>query len=297
MRGWLLFAAMSLLWGVPYLFIKETVETFTPFAMVAGRTRGGALILLPFALHRRALGPALAKWPWVLAFGAIEMAGPFLLLGHAEQQLPSGTTGLLVATVPLVAAIIAVFRGDRTVLKPLRMLGLVVGFAGVAVIVGGHGFAADPGDLLAVGEVLLVAVLYAIAPFIVATKLVGVPSLGSITIALAAVGTFYLPFALLVPGEPPTARSILSLVGLAVLCTAVAFIAFFALIGEVGPARAPLFTYVNPVVAIALGVLLLGEELSVGLLAGFPLVIVGCWLAATGGRLRPGKVPIFSATA
>lgn len=285
-RGWVLFAAMSLLWGVPYLFIKETVETFTPFAMVAGRTLGGALILLPFALHRRALRPALARWPWVLAFGAVEMAGPFLLLGHAEQQLPSGTTGLLVATVPLVAAIIAVFRGDRTVLRPLRMLGLVVGFGGVAVIVGGHGFAADPADLLAVGEVMLVAVFYATAPFIVATKLVGVPSLGSITLALAAVGTFYLPFALLVPGEAPTVRSSFSLVALAVLCTAVAFIVFFALIDEVGPARAPLFTYVNPVVAVVLGVLLLGEQLSAGLLVGFPLVIVGCWLAATGGRLR-----------
>ena len=285
-RGWLLFAAMSLLWGIPYLFIKETVETFTPFAMVAGRTLGGALLLLPFALHRKALRPALAKWPWVLAFGAIEMAGPFLLLGHAEQRLPSGTTGLLVATVPLVAAIIAVFRGDRTVLRPLRLLGLVVGFVGVAVIVGGHGFAADAGDLLAVGEVLLVAVLYAIAPFIVATKLTEVPSLGSITLALGAVGLFYLPFALLVPSEAPTATSVSSLAALTVLCTALAFLTFFALISEVGPARAPLFTYVNPVVAIALGVLLVGEELSVGLLLGFPLVIVGCWLAATGGRLR-----------
>jgi drug/metabolite transporter (DMT)-like permease len=120
----------------------------------------------------------------------------------------------------------------------------------------------------------------------VATKLAGVPSLGSITLALTAVGLFYLPFALLVPGEAPTVRSTLSLVALAVLCTAVAFIAFFALIDQVGPARAPLFTYVNPVVAIALGVLLLGEQLSLGLLLGFPLVIVGCWLAATGGRLR-----------
>jgi drug/metabolite transporter (DMT)-like permease len=285
-KGWLLFAAMSLLWGIPYLFIKETVETFTPFAMVAGRTLGGALLLLPFALHRKALRPALAKWPWVLAFGAIEMAGPFLLLGHAEQRLASGTTGLLVATVPLVAAIIAVLRGDRTVLRPLRMLGLVVGFAGVAVIVDAHGLAADPSDLLAVAEVLLVAVLYAIAPFIVASRLADVPSLGSITLALAAVGLFYLPMALLIPGEVPTLRSTLSLAALAVFCTALAFITFFALIGEVGPARAPLFTYVNPVVAIALGVVLLGEQLSVGLLAGFPLVIVGCWLAATGGRLR-----------
>ncbi|WP_262406174.1 DMT family transporter [Protaetiibacter sp. SSC-01] len=292
-RGWLLFAAMALLWGVPYLFIKETVETFTPVAMVAGRTLGGALLLLPFAIRRRALRPALAKWPWVLAFGAIEMAGPFLLLGHAEQTLDSGMTGLLVATVPLVAAIIAVVRGDRSVLKPLRLLGLVIGFGGVAVIVGGPALVHGVDGLIAVGEVLLVAVLYATAPFLIAAKLADVPSLGSITIALGAVGLFYLPFALVFPSEAPTLRSGLSLVALAVLCTALAFIAFFALIDEVGPARAPLFTYVNPVVAIALGALLLGEELSPQLLIGFPLVIVGCWLAATGGRLRQRRsVPI-----
>jgi len=291
-RGWLLFAAMSLLWGIPYLFIKEAVDTFTPFAVVAGRTLGGALLLLPFALHRRALRPALARWPWVLVFGGIEMAGPFLLLGHAEQTLPSGTTGLLVATVPLVAAIIAVLRGDRSVLRPLRILGLVVGFAGVAVIVGGPGLVNGVDGVVAVGEVLLVAVLYAIAPFIIATKLSDVPSLGSITLALGAVGLFYLPFALLTQHEVPTVRSAVSLVGLAVLCTAVAFIAFFALIDEVGPARAPLFTYVNPVVAIALGALLLGEQLTAGLLIGFPLVILGCWLAATGGRLRQRPIPL-----
>ncbi|QNO38755.1 DMT family transporter [Protaetiibacter sp. SSC-01] len=284
---------MALLWGVPYLFIKETVETFTPVAMVAGRTLGGALLLLPFAIRRRALRPALAKWPWVLAFGAIEMAGPFLLLGHAEQTLDSGMTGLLVATVPLVAAIIAVVRGDRSVLKPLRLLGLVIGFGGVAVIVGGPALVHGVDGLIAVGEVLLVAVLYATAPFLIAAKLADVPSLGSITIALGAVGLFYLPFALVFPSEAPTLRSGLSLVALAVLCTALAFIAFFALIDEVGPARAPLFTYVNPVVAIALGALLLGEELSPQLLIGFPLVIVGCWLAATGGRLRQRRsVPI-----
>ena len=285
-RGWILFAVMAVLWGIPYLFIKEAFDTFTPFAVVAGRTLGGALLLLPFAIRAKALRPALRHWPWVLAFGAIEMAGPFLLLGHAEQTLPSGLTGLLVATVPLVAAIIAVTRGDRGVLKPLRLLGLLIGFGGVAVVVGGHGFEAGPGAFLAIAEVLLVAVLYAIAPFIVATKLGGVPALGSITIALTAVGLFYLPFALLVPGEPPTVRSGLSLIALAVLCTALAFIVFFSLIDEVGPARAPLFTYVNPVVAIALGTVILGEELSVGLLVGFPLVILGCWFAATGGHLR-----------
>jgi drug/metabolite transporter (DMT)-like permease len=291
-KGWWLFAAMALLWGVPYLFIKEAVESISPAGVVAGRTLIGALILLPIALHRRALRPALKLWPWVLAFGAIEMAGPFLLLGHAEQTLPSGLTGLLVSTVPLFAALIAFGQGDRSVLKPARASGLLIGFGGVAVIVAGPGLAlGGVTGLVAVGEVLIVAVCYAIAPFIVATKLKDVPALGTITISLAAVGLFYLPIAFLTQHETPTPRSAISLLALAVLCTAVAFIVFFALIAEVGPVRAPLFTYVNPVVAILLGVIILGEELTIGLVVGFPLVIFGCWLAATGGRLR-ARAPV-----
>lgn len=292
-RGWLLYAAMAVLWGMPYLFIKEAVDTLSPAAVVAGRTLLGAAILLPLALRRGALRPALRVWPWVLAFGAIEMAGPFLLLGHAEQTLPSGTTGLLVATVPLFAAIIALLRGDRSAFSPWRAAGLILGFVGVGVIVAGPGLAVagDPRALLAVGEVLLVALMYAIAPFLIATKLAGIPSLGTITLSLAAVGAFYLPFAFLTQHEVPSVRSTLSLVALGVLCTAVAFVVFFALIAVVGPVRAPLFTYVNPVVAILLGVVVLGEHLSGGLLIGFPLVIVGCWLAATGGRVRAATPP------
>ena len=294
-KGWWLFATMALLWGVPYLFIKEAVDSYSPAAIVAGRTLLGALVLLPVAIHRKALRPAWRVFPWVLAFGAVEMAGPFFLLSHAEQTLPSGLTGLLVATVPLFAAIIGVIGGDRAVLKPLRIAGLAIGFAGVAVIVAGPGLAAGGGfaALIAVGEVLLVALLYATAPFIIATKLRDVPSLGTITLSLTAVGLFYLPIALLTQHEVPTIRSTVSLALLGLVCTAVAFIAFFALIREVGPVRAPLFTYVNPVVAIVLGVIILGEELSVSLLIGFPLVLIGCWLAATGGRLaaRPADLP------
>lgn len=284
---------MALLWGMPYLFIKEAVDSYSPAAVVAGRTLLAAAILLPLALHRRALGPALRLWPWVLLFGAVEMAGPFVLLSHAELTLPSGMTGLLVATVPLFAALIAFGMGDRQVLRPARAIGLLVGFIGVAIIVAGPGLAVGDGlsGLVAAGEVLLVALLYAIAPFIVATKLKDVPALGTITLSLAAVGLFYLPIALLTQHEVPTVGSTVSLVLLGVLCTAVAFIAFFALIAEVGPARAPLFTYVNPIVAILLGVVLLGEQLTVGLLVGFPLVVLGCWLAATGGSIRVRKPP------
>lgn len=287
-RAWVLFAIMALVWGIPYLFIKVAVDSYSPAAVVAGRTLIGALLLLPFALRQKALRAAFSKIGWVLAFGAIEMAGPFLLLGHAEQTLPSGLTGLLVATVPLFAALIAFTGGDRSVLKPARAIGLVVGFAGVAVIVAGPGLAIEGGGgLIAVGEVLLVAVCYAIAPFIVAHKLKDVPALGTITLSLFAVGIFYLPIGLLTQHEVPTVDGTIALVLLGVLCTAVAFIVFFALIARVGPVRAPLFTYVNPVVAIILGTIILGEALTIGLLIGFPLVILGCWLAATGGRLRP----------
>lgn len=300
-RGWLLFATMAVLWGMPYLFIKQAVDSLSPPAVVCIRTLGAALLLLPFALRRGVLRDALRAWPWVLVFGLLEMAGPFLLLSHAEQTLPSGTTGLLVATVPLFGALMAFAGGDRSALGPLRVIGLLVGFAGVVVIVAGPGLglAGGAGGLISVGEVLLVAVLYAVAPFVVTRKLQHVPTLGAVTLSLLMVGVGYLPAALLTQHELPTTQSVVSVVALTVFCTALAFLAFFALIAEVGPARAPLFTYVNPVIAIALGVLILGEPLTWGLLLGFPLVIAGCWLAATGGtariRRRPGAPPPIAA--
>ena len=295
-RGWLLFAVMALVWGITYLFIKEAVHSITPPAVVAGRTLLGALVLLPFAIRSGALKAAWKHWPWVLALGLVEMAGPFLLLSHAETQLPSGLTGLLVATVPLFAVVIALLRGDRTVLAPVRLGGLLLGFIGVAVVVAGPGlFPSEQASILAIGEIMLTALLYAIAPFIIAHKLADVPSIGTITLALFAVGIGYLPAAVLTQHEVPTLRSAVSLLLLGVICTAVAFVAFFALIREVGPVRAPLFTYVNPVVAIVLGTIVLAEPITPGLLIGFPLILAGCWFAATGGRLRPRPDPAAEA--
>ncbi|MDQ0615671.1 drug/metabolite transporter (DMT)-like permease [Microbacterium sp. W4I4] len=290
-KGWILFAVMAFVWGITYLFIKEAVGSFSPPAVVAGRTLLGGLVLLPFAIRSGALKAAWRYWPWVLAFGVVEMAGPFLLLSHAETQLPSGLTGLLVATVPLFAVIIALLRGDRSVLAPVRLGGLILGFIGVAVVVAGPGlFPHGPASIVAIGEIMLTAVLYAIAPFIIAHKLAGVPSMGTITLALFAVGLAYLPAALLTQHDVPTLRSTISLGLLGVVCTALAFVAFFALIREVGPVRAPLFTYVNPIVAIALGTVVLAEPVTPGLLIGFPIVLAGCWFAATGGRLKARAV-------
>ncbi|MFN8018040.1 MAG: DMT family transporter [Acidimicrobiales bacterium] len=285
-RGWILFAAQSLIWGVPYLLISIAVASLRPAAVVAGRTSIAALILLPIAVHQGALRPALARWRWVAAFAAIEMAGPFLLLGHAEQTLPSGITGLLVATVPIFGALVAFALGDRHALAPVRLVGMAVGIAGVALVVGA---ASGDGDvhLLNVAEVLFVAVCYATAPFITYRKLDGVPGLGIATLSLAMVGALYLPIAAVVQDEAPTARSVAALVALAVLCTAVAFITFFALIREVGPTKSTLITFVNPVVALALGVAVLGETLSAGQLAGLPLVLAGCYLATRGRPPEP----------
>jgi drug/metabolite transporter (DMT)-like permease len=285
-RAWLLFAALSLLWGIPYLLIKQAVVSLSPAAMVSGRTLLGALLLLPFALRQGGLRQAWSKIGWVLAFGAIEMAGPFFLLGHAEQTLASGLTGLLISTVPLFAALTARIGGDRAALSGWRVPGLILGFTGVGVIVAGPGLAMNGGGIIAVAEVLLVAVMYATAPFIVAHKLNDVPPLGSITLSLAAVGLFYLPIAVLTQHTAPTATSLMAVGILGVLCTALAFIVFFALIARVGPARTTLITYVNPVIAVLLGALILSEPITANLGIGFPMVLLGCWLAATGGRLR-----------
>jgi drug/metabolite transporter (DMT)-like permease len=278
-RGWVLFLAMGVIWGTPYLFIKEAVDSLAPAAVVSGRTLGAALLLLPIAARRGALRPALAKWPWVLAFAAIEMSGPFMLLSHAEETLPSGLTGLLVSTVPLVAAVVAFAGGERSALGPARIAGLAVGIAGVALVVGGSGEGTV--GVVPVAEVLLTAVCYAVAPFIVARQLKDVPALGPITISLGAVGLAYLPIALATQDGSPTGRSVAALAALTVLCTAVAFAVFFALIAEVGATLAPLITYVNPVVALTLGVTLLDEDVTPAMLAGIPLVLVGCYLATS----------------
>jgi drug/metabolite transporter (DMT)-like permease len=240
-----------------------------------------ALLLLPIALRQGALGPALRHWRPILAFATIEMAGPFLLLGHAEQTLPSGLTGLLVATVPLFGAVVAFGLGDRHALRRARLVGLAVGLAGVGLVVG-----AGRGDgtvrLASVAEVLLVAVCYSVAPFITHRRLGDVSGIGIATLSLAMVGTAYIPVALLAQHHLPSARSAAAVGGLAVLCTAIAFVTFFALIREVGPAHATVITFVNPAVALTLGVTIRGEHLSLAQVVGLPVVLAGCWLAAGG---------------
>ncbi len=275
-RGWLLFAAVGIIWGVPYLLIKVAVGTLTPASLVFWRTALAALLLLPLAASRGQLRPLLRRWLPLLAFAAVEIAVPWLFLALAEQRLTSSLAGLLIAAVPLVGALLAWATGGER-LGLLRQVGLLVGLAGVAALVGLDLHARDGWALL---EMAIVVVGYAVGPFLLTRYLSDLPSLGVTAASLGLTALVYLPFALLqLPARWPAWNVVGSVVGLAVVCTAAAFLLFFALIAEVGPVRATVITYVNPAVAVALGVTLLGEPFTVGVGVGFALVLAGSVLA------------------
>jgi drug/metabolite transporter (DMT)-like permease len=278
----MLFLALGLVWGMPYLLIRIAVADFDPLVVAFGRTFIGALLLLPVAWHRNLLAPAFARWQWLIAFTLIEISVPWLLLGHAERHLNSSTAGLLVAVVPLMAAVIMSRLGHEH-LETRRLVGLCIGFAGVGALVG---LDVHLSDFVAVGAVLVTALCYAIGPVIINRKLADVPPLGVITASLILATALYAPFAPWLWPAQITAAAAWSVVGLGVLCTAIAFILFFALIAEVGPSRATVITYLNPAVAIVLGALILAEPLTLGMALGFPLVIAGSMLGTSRGHAR-----------
>ena len=276
-RGWALFAAMAVIWGIPYLLIKIAVGELTPAGLVLLRTALGAALLLPIAATRGWLTPLLPYWRWVIAYTVVEVSLPWFLLSDAERRLSSSLTGLLIAAVPLIGAVLQrLTRGDER-MDPGRLAGLMVGLAGVAVLVGLN---VSFKDLGAVGEVGLVAIGYATGPLIIARRLPRLPAVGVVAASLALTAIAYAPLALpQLPRALPSGRVLLAVGILGVVCTALAFLLFFALIGEVGPVRATVITYFNPAVALLLGVTLLNEPLTVGAIVGFGLILVGSVLA------------------
>jgi drug/metabolite transporter (DMT)-like permease len=283
-----LFAAMSVIWGVPYLLIKVAVGEFSPVVVVFGRCVIGAALLLPWTVAKGHLRPALRHWPWLLAFTVLEMTGPWLLLSYAETHLSSSLTGLLVACVPFVAAVIARLTGDADRLTPVRVLGMVIGVAGIGVLLGLDVSGAQLWPLVAIG---LTVVGYGTAPIIASRKLGDVPGVAASAVALTVTAVVYAPFAIprLGPVASASPSALLSVAALGVVCTAVALALFFALIREVGPQRALVITFVNPAVAVLLGVALLGEPFTLGLGIGLPVVLLGCVLATRRSTPRAGR--------
>ena len=283
-RGWVLFAAMCVIWGIPYLLIKVAVEDVSPSLLVLARTGIAALLLLPIAAARNELRPLLPYWRPVLAFAGIEIALPWVLLGSAETRISSSLTALLIAATPLVGTAIALGPRTRERVTLDRGIGLVLGMAGVASIVG---LGIEGTSARAVVEVLVVAVCYAVGPVILQRRLAGLPPLGVLAASLGVSALLYVPItAAAGSGRRPSTEALASIVVLAVVCTAIAFLVFFALIAEIGPVRATVITYVNPAVAAALGVVVLGEDLTVGMGIGFVLVLAGSVLATRPGRSR-----------
>jgi drug/metabolite transporter (DMT)-like permease len=286
---------MCVIWGVPYLLIRVAVRDLSPASLVLARTGIAALLLLPIAAARAELRPALRRWRPVLAFAAIEIGVPWVLLNDAEQRISSSLAALLIAGVPLIGAVIARTTGARERMSTENLVGLFVGLAGVAAIVGVNVEAAGVAPILEMGGV---AVCYAVGPVILQRWLGGVPALGVIALSLAVTALVYVPIAAFAPPtERPSADVVWSVLGLAVVCTAIAFLLFFALIEEIGPVRATVITYVNPAVAAVLGVVLLDERFTVGTGVGFVLVLIGSVLATRPGRTRPPEPPGYPPTA
>ena len=282
-RGWLLFVAMSIIWGIPYLMIKVAVEEVSVPVLVLARTAVGAAVLLPLALSRKAWVAIRKHWKPLLAFAFFEIIAAWWLLSDAERYLTSSMTGLLIAASPIIAAVLDRFTGGERRLGFTRILGLGIGLVGVAVLAGPDLIGGSTWPII---EVLLVATCYAIAPLIAARYLADVPTLPMVAACLGVAALVYAaPAAATWPDEIPSTRVLLALAGLAVICTALAFIVFFALIREVGGARALVFTYINPVVALAAGVFILGEPLTPWHIAGLALVLAGSVLATR----RPGQ--------
>lgn len=280
-RGWVLFVALGIIWGLPYLLIKISVREISPVFLVFLRTAGGSLLLGPIAIATGAVRPILRRWKPLLVYTFVEIVVPWLLLFNAERKLSSSLTGLLVAAVPLAGAALAVATGsDR--LDGRRLAGLLLGLGGVAALVG---LDVSGSSLLAALSLGGVAIGYALGPWVLARHLSDLPSLGVVAGSLVVCAVLYAPLAAFeVPHRALSASVIESVVALTVICTAVAFLVFFALIGEIGPMRTTVITYVNPAVAVLLGVSVLGERVGAGTAVGFVLILGGSFLAT--GSLR-----------
>jgi drug/metabolite transporter (DMT)-like permease len=283
-RGLVLFVAMCVIWGIPYLLIKVALKGFGPVDLVFVRVLLGALLLVPIALTRVQVRPLLKRWSWIVAYTVIEMGIPWVLLSDAELRISSSLSGLLVSTVPLIGVVIGLVTRSGEHHGWRRILGLCVGLVGVGVLVG---FDVSSSTFGAIAQVLVVAVCYAIGPYIINRKLSDLPALGVIASSLLMAAVGYAPAAIIqLPHAWPSGQAIAAVVALGVVCTALAFLLFFALIREIGPVRATVITYVNPAVAVTLGVVLLHERLTGAIVVGFVLILCGSVLAARAAPAR-----------
>jgi drug/metabolite transporter (DMT)-like permease len=293
-RAWVAFAALSLIWGVPYLFIKIAVDGgISPLFLSWARIVLGAGLL--FAIVPRQSVEMFRSGPrlWMLVYAVAEMVFPFPLISFGEEHVDSSIAAILIATVPLLIALLAL-RFDHTE-RPTRtrMLGMLIGLAGVVALVG-IDLSGKSSELLGAGAVMIAAVGYAAGPMIIKRHLLDYDPRATMAASLAVAALILTPAGLLtIPGSVPPADAVTSLIVLGVVCTAAAFVILMVLVGEVGAGRASIITYINPVIALALGVIVLGENPGAGAIVGLLLILAGSWLA-TDDRLPPNPTGIVT---
>ena len=286
-RAWAAFAALGVIWGIPYFFIKVAVQELSPFVIAWARVTLAAAILLPVAWRRGALKAAATHLAAITAFAIIEFVVPFSAIGLGERWIDSSTTGILIACVPLTVTLISRYFGVHEPLGTWRLVGLVVGLLGVVALLG-LGTVSWPLGWAGVACMLLATVGYAVGPLIIQKYFKGLDSLGPIALSLCASSLLLLiPALVTLPEKSPSTFALSSVAILGALCTAVAMLFMFYLVSHAGPARATVITYINPIVATLLGVLLLHEKLGLGGVMALALILFGSWLATRGGATKP----------
>jgi drug/metabolite transporter (DMT)-like permease len=291
-RAWGAFAAVSVLWGLPYLFIKIADDGGMPPLLLAwSRVVLGAAVLLALTWRAGTLPALRGRGPWLVAFAVAEIAIPFPMIAAGEQHVASSTAAIVIATVPLLIALLSLRFEPAERVGGRRLLGLLIGLAGVAALVGVD-VSGDGGELLGVGALLIAACGYATGPLILKRRLTDLDPTATMGACLAIAAAILTPFAALdLPTAAPSAGAFASVVVLGIFCTALALVLMAILIDAAGPARASIITYINPVIALALGVAFLGESPGAGSLVGLALILVGSWFSTVGPSPRPREAP------
>lgn len=287
-RAWLSFGAVSVLWGIPYLFIKVAVEDGVPPVFLAwARVALAAVVVVVLAWRSGVLASTRGRLRWLALYAVVEIVVPFPLIAVGEQWVASSLAAIVIAAVPLFVALLALRFDASERVGGARLVGLLIGLAGVVVLVG-IDVAGRADELLGTAAILVAAVGYAAGPMVIKRQLTALDPRATMAVSLTMAALLLTPAAALdLPTSMPSAEALLAVVVLGLLCTAAAFILFAGLVAEVGAGRATVITYVAPVVAVALGIAVLGERPGAGAVAGLLLILAGSWLS-TGGRVPPG---------
>lgn len=289
-RAWTLLLVLASVWGASYLFIKIGLEDLSPALVVFLRTALAGLILLPIALSRGAFGGLRGLAGPLVVLAAVQVAGPFLLISVGEQEISSSLTGILVASAPIFTALLAPFVDHDERSGGWRAVGVATGILGVGLLLGVD-VGGDGAALVGALFVVLASVGYAIGGFYLKRRFAEAQPIGIVTLTMLVSAALSLPWAAVTaPDATIAVGSLAAIAALGVLGTGLAFVIFYTLIAEVGPARASIVAYIAPLFAVVYGVVLLDESFGVGTFAGLALIVAGSWLAA-GGLTKRQPVP------